>query len=128
MGLFHYHDIGHAEIFAFDDFFVKQIKASVVITKEHNKVLKAFIKKHYNTRNVAYISNRIVSYSVDPLVYKEAEKIPSLVAIAVIPGDENMRANAEFERQFYDRPFGIFDNLTKAMKWAQTIINEENKK
>jgi hypothetical protein len=77
---------------------------------------------------MAYISNRVSSYSVNPLVYKQAEKIPNLVAIAVIPSNEKIRISAQYESQFYDRPFGIFDNLSDAIQWVQKIIEKENQK
>ncbi|WP_231567323.1 hypothetical protein [Lacinutrix sp. Hel_I_90] len=128
MGMFHYYDLNHAEVFIFDDFLIKQIKEGVVITPEHNKELKTLISKHFKDKNIAYISNRVASYTVDPMVYKEAEKIHNLVAMAIIPATETMRANAEFEKKFYHRPYNIFDNLTDAIIWVHSIINIENEK
>ena len=128
MGMFHYYNSNYAEIFIFDDFLIKQIKEGVVITPEHNKELKKLISKHFKDKNFAYISNRVESYTVDPMVYKEAVKIPNLVAMAIIPSTENMRANAEFEKKFYNKPYGIFDNLTDAIKWVHSIIDIENQK
>lgn len=126
--MFHYYNSNYAEIFIFDDFLIKQIKEGVVITPEHNKELKKLISKHFKDKNIAYISNRVESYTVDPMVYKEAVKIPNLVAMAIIPSTENMRANAEFEKIFYNKPYGIFENLTDAIKWVHSIIDIENQK
>ena len=128
MGIFKYINQEHAEVFIFDDFIIKQVREGYVINKEHNDQLKSYLKTNFKDRKVAYISNRIVSYSVDPLIYKEAEKIPNLVAIAVIPGNQKMRDNAEFEKQFYNKPYGIFDNLTDAIAWVSTIIKKNNEK
>lgn len=126
MGIFHYYDIGHAEVFIFDDFLVKQVREGEVVDQEETEEFKIILKEHFNGKNMAYISNRVTSYSVNPLVYKEAEKIPNLVAIAVIPGNDKIRASAKYESQFYDRPFGIFDNLTEAIKWVHKIIKRES--
>ncbi|WP_299130342.1 hypothetical protein [uncultured Winogradskyella sp.] len=128
MGLFHYYNSGHAEIFVFDDFLIKQIKEGEVIDKEELEIFNEVLDKHFNNKNMAYISNRVTSYSVNPLVYKEAEKISNLVAIAIIPADEKMKANAEYERQFYNKPFGIFDNLSDAIKWVHKIVVKANSK
>lgn len=68
----------------------------------------------------------MTSYSVNPLVYKEVEKMSNLVAIAIIPNDETMRQSAEFERQFYNKPFEIFDHLTDAIDWVKKIISRKN--
>ena len=126
MGLFHYYDIGHAEIFVFDDFLIKQVKEGATIDMEETEEFKVILEAHFNKKNMAYISNRVTSYSVNPLVYKEAEKISNMVAIAIIPATEKMRASAKYESQFYDKPFGIFDTLSEAIKWVHKIIEKEN--
>lgn len=128
MGIFKYYDFGHTEIFAFDDFIVNQFKENITVKKQDNDDLKSFIETHYKDKNITYISNRVTSYSVNPLLYMEAEKIANLVAIAIISGNKNRRANAEFEGQFYNKPHAIFDNLTQAIKWGRTIIDKENEK
>lgn len=53
---------------------------------------------------MAYISNRITSFSVNPIVYKEIEKTSNLVAIAVIPNNEKMFKRAEYESKFIISP------------------------
>ena len=125
-GMFHYYDLDHAEVFVFNDFLIKQVKEGVVVDLEDVGPFKAILDEHFNGKNMAYISNRVTSYSVNPLVYKQAEKISNLVAIAIIPGTDKMRKSAEFESQFYNRPFGIFDNLSEAIKWVHKIIEEKN--
>lgn len=128
MGMFHYFDIGHAEVFLFDDFLIKQIKEGAIIDCKETDEFKTILKEHFNGKNMAYISNRVMSYSLNPLVYKEAEEISNLVAIAVIPGNEKIRSSAHYEKQFYNKPFGVFNNLTDAIKWVHIIIDKENKK
>jgi hypothetical protein len=128
MGMFHYYDIGHAEVFIFDDFLIKQVREGELVDQEKVDEFKLILKTHFDGKNMAYISNRVFSYSVNPLVYKQAEKIPNLVAIAVIPANKKIHASATFENQFYDRPFGIFENLSDAIQWVHTIIEKENKK
>lgn len=126
MGIINYYNISHAEVFVFDDFLIKQVKEGVTIDLEETEELKLILKEHFDGKNVAYISNRVTSYSVNPLVYKEVEKMSNLVAIAIIPNDETMRQSAEFERQFYNRPFEIFDHLTDAIDWVKKIISRKN--
>ncbi|MDO5986737.1 hypothetical protein Q4Q39_04880 [Flavivirga amylovorans] len=125
--MFHYYDIDHAEIFVFDDFLIKQVKEGHVIDLKETKELQAILKKHFSKKNMAYISNRVTSFSVNPLVYKEIEKISNLVAIAVIPSNPKMLASAQFEKKFYNRPFEIFDNLSASILWVSKIIQNKNK-
>lgn len=127
MGIINYYNISHAEVFVFDDFLIKQVKEGVKIDLEETKELKLILEEHFKNKKMAYISNRVTSYSVNPLVYKEVEKMSNLVAIAIIPKDETMRQSAEFERQFFNKPFEIFENLSDAIQWVQKIILNENK-
>ena len=62
------------------------------------------------------------------MIYREIERIPNLLGIAIIPGNKKMRTNAEFEKTFYNKPYGIFNNLSDAIKWTQTIIDKANDK
>ncbi|AEH02776.1 hypothetical protein [Lacinutrix sp. 5H-3-7-4] len=126
MGMFKYYNQPHAEIFIFDDFLIKQVKEGQLISYEETEKLKELLDKHFKNKKVAYIANRVHSFSINPMVYKEAEKIPNLIAVAIIPGSESMRANAEFEKKFYSKPYGIFDSLTDAVKWVKGILDKEN--
>ncbi|MEM5566415.1 hypothetical protein WNY78_14940 [Psychroserpens sp. AS72] len=126
MGMIRYYDIGHAEVFIFDDFLIKQVKEGEVIDIKEADEFIAIVKKHFNGKNMAYISNRVTSFSINPLIYKKAESIPNMVAIAVITLSEKIRASAIYESQFFEGPFDIFDNLSDAIAWVHKIIEKEN--
>ncbi len=122
MGLIHYYDIGHAEVFVFDNFIIKQVKEEQPSELLNTSELEIIIQEHFENKNMVYISNRVNSYSVNPLIYKDIEKISNLVAIAVVPNSYSMRLSAKFESKFYNKPFEIFDTLNDAMIWATSII------
>ncbi|MFB9056556.1 hypothetical protein ACFFU9_07330 [Mariniflexile ostreae] len=127
MGIIKYFDLKDSEIFIFDEFIINQIKEGVVIEPHHNDLLNHFIKDHFSSRDMVYISNRVKSYSVNPLIYSETEKIPNMLAIALIPLTASMRKSAEYERQFYDKPYEIFDSLIPAILWVQKILKKSSK-
>lgn len=122
MGIVKYYDFKDSEAFVFDDFIINQVKEGVVIEPKHNDLLNECIKKHFSGKKMVYISNRAKSYAVNPLIYPEAEKIPNLVAIALIPKTPLMRKNAEYEREFYDKPYEIFDDLCSAIEWSHSLL------
>lgn len=124
MGIIRYYNFEVSEVFIFDEFLINQIKEGVVIQPHHNDILNDCIQKHFSGKNLLYISNRVKSYAVNPLIYSETEKIPNLLGIALIPKTELMRKNAHYEKQFYDKPYEIFDNLSDAILWAHTIISQ----
>lgn len=127
MGMIHYYNMHDGEVFVFDEFLICQIEEGVNITPEHTEVLNQIIKKHFQGKNLVYISNRVNSYSVDPITYKETEIIPNLIAIAIVPDNETMKKNAQYERYFYGKSFEIYDNLSKAIEWSHEIITKYNK-
>lgn len=122
MDIIEYYNFEVSEAFVFEEFIINQFKEGVIVEPKHNDLLNDCIKKHFSGKNMVYISNRARSYSVNPLIYKEAEKIPNLIAIALIPKTDIMRKNAEYEKQFYAKPYEIFDNLTNAIDWAHSLI------
>lgn len=124
MGIIQYFDLDDSEVFIFDEFIINQIKEGVVIEPKHNDLLNDLVQEFFSGKNMVYISNRANSYAVNPLIYPETEKIPNLIAIAVIPKTAAMRKSAEYEGEFYDKPYAIFDGLTDAIIWVESILSK----
>ncbi|MFS4446389.1 hypothetical protein [Maribacter sp. 2307UL18-2] len=76
-----------------------------------------------NDTPFVYISNRIHSYSIDPLGYYEAIKLfPNLKAYAIVSQNNRRRTLAVLEKLFMKKPIRVFDDLEKAYEWAAQII------
>lgn len=118
-----YHDFGISEAFLFDDFIINQIKEGVELQPEFNKLLMNLITDFYENKNIVYISNRVNSYSVNPLIYNETKKIKNLAGFAVVTKNPIMAKNAKFEKQFFDKPYEIFTTIHEAIKWVPTVLN-----
>lgn len=69
-----------------------------------------------------YISNRINSYSIQPLDYKYLNKVPSLKALAVVNYNEVGYLNSELEAKFCKKPFGVFHNVSDAVIWGKGFL------
>lgn len=124
MSIFRYYDLESSEIFIFDEFIVNQIREGEHITPEHNKTLEEILDRHFEKKSLVYISNRHFSYSVDPLTYIETSKIHNLLAIAIVAKKPLPKTNAKFEKQFYAKPFEVFETLIEATRWAHKIIHK----
>ncbi|AUC76316.1 hypothetical protein CW732_11825 [Olleya sp. Bg11-27] len=72
-----------------------------------------------------YITNRIHSYSVDPIIYKDVSQIKTLQGFAVVSQTQSGK-NAEIERLFLNKPFEIFTDIEDAKTWASKIIKENS--
>ncbi|APY08783.1 hypothetical protein BWZ20_10925 [Winogradskyella sp. J14-2] len=125
MSMFYNYDLGGAKIFIFDEFLVNQIEEGETVTPKDNEILRKIIDRHFSNKPVIYISNRHFSYSVDPLTYLTTSKIHNLLAIAIVTDKPVARDNAQFESNFYSKPFKIFDTLSQAMEWVHKVILEE---
>ncbi|WP_053991341.1 STAS/SEC14 domain-containing protein [Mangrovimonas sp. TPBH4] len=128
MGMFYYYDFPNAEILVFDDFLVVQIREGADIHPKHNEKLNEIVETHYSGKHFVYISNRVNSYSVDPLTYVETEKITNLIGIAIVTDARIMRKNAEYEKNFFDKPYKIFNTLSEAIQWAHKILTDFQQK
>lgn len=126
MSMFHYYDLDYTEVFIFDQFLINQIRDGVTITPKHNKKLREIVNSHFKNKPVVYISNRVNSYSVDPITYLGTSKIHNLLAIAIVAEKKINRTNAVFESSFYNKPFEVFPTLSEAISWVESVIKEHN--
>ncbi len=117
-----FHDLEVAEIFVFQNYFINQIKPGVQVDLEHVQLLRDIIASNYPDRKMVYISNRIHTYTVDPLVYPEVSRIKNVIGTVMVTNDATNQVNAEFEQAFYQKDFGIFNTLDEAMIWASKLI------
>ena len=84
--------------------------------------------KRFNGERWVYISNRINSYSLNPLVHMEAPKFDNnMVAFAVVTNKMSQRSNADLEKYFSEEQykFECFLKLDEAITWAIQVLNEE---
>ena len=105
-----------------ENFVVVVMKEGVNITPDYQDVFIEVTETYYANKSFVYITNRIHSYSVDPKVYREIEKIKNLKGLAVVSKNYQAKLNAQIERMFFNKPFEIFTNISDAYKWADNII------
>ena len=123
-----HYDLDISEVFIHKNFVISQIKDGLHLEPEHVQVLQTIIDQHYVKRKLVYISNRVNSYSVNPLCYKSLVTMKNLAAIAIVTSSEHGLKTANFEMDFYGRPSAVFSSLTGAIDWAEKQIEIANKK
>lgn len=124
MSVINYYDLGYAQVFIFKNYLINQIKDGVQVNLEHVEVLRKMIQENFGDRKMVYISNRNQSYSVDPLVYPQVARIHNLVGMAIVTKTQVNKTNAEFEKMFYNKEFGIFETLEESIIWAAQLISK----
>ncbi len=126
MGKFYHYNLDYCELFILENLIVKQIKEGEIISFKHIDELEKIINKHFKNNTLVYLSNRTFSYSVDPLVYKEASKIENLLGIGIIVSSDNNINNAKFEGKFYEKNFEVFRHFDNAVTWAKRVLNSHD--
>ena len=75
---------------------------------------------------IIYISNRLNSYSMDPVGYGEiVEMFPNLRGFVVVSKNKYRRMLAALEKFFIKRPMAVFHTLEDAFVWSGELLEKE---
>lgn len=91
----------------------------------------AIARQRFGNGKWAYISNRVNSYSLQPLVHEEAPKFErNMIAFGVVVSNRVHRHILELERAFTNGqyPFEFFDDLQSAIDWVTEVLEHANSK
>jgi len=117
-------DLDFGKVSFVDNILIAELNEGVLFDVESNRILLELGRKTFKDQFYGYISNRVNSYAVNPMVYLESAAAPTLKAIAVVTSDEVCKQNAFLEKQFYkeNNSFGIFATLEEAIEWIKEKI------
>lgn len=121
MGLQQYqYEFGILEV---HDYYLKAvISEGVSIEKDISRKIISIAKKHFPLKPFGYITHRIHSYSVNPIVYLEVAEIENLVGFAIVSENSSKLENSSFEKFFIKKPTKAFNSLEKAILWIKELI------
>lgn len=107
-----------------DNILIAELNEGILFDVENNRKLLEIGKDVFSNESYGYISHRVHSYAVNPMVYRESANTVNLKAIAVVTNNETCKNNTLLERQFYKdaNPFEVFDTLDQAFNWIQHKI------
>lgn len=118
-------DLDFGKVIIHENILIAKLNEGVLFDVENNRKLLELGNKIFKGENYGYISHRVNSYAVDPMVYFESANAENLKAIAVVSENEMTRRNAEqVERKFYknSNSFEVFQTLEEAVTWIKTRI------
>lgn len=112
-----------------DKILVSELHEGVLLDVENNRKILALGQEIFQGKAFGYISHRINSYAVDPMVYRESAEHEQLRAIAVVSDKEMARKSAQLEKNFYTNKnsFQIFSSLEEAKTWIREIVTCQSK-
>ncbi|QYY36546.1 hypothetical protein [Ruficoccus sp. ZRK36] len=87
--------------------------------------LTSIAQEHF-TRPFGYVANRIHSYSIDPKLYRELDRVPLMQAMAIVTYRTATWQALQVERGFMPKmPVGVFFDLTAALSWVETALDKQ---
>ncbi len=113
--------------YLFDDFFIMEVNEGVHFNSQKLNTLLSEVRKHYgNHKQLAYIANRINSYSIDPVLWSYFDQDDSiLIAAAIVSYRESTLMSANIEKQLSAISMKRSTNIEDAIGWV-TSLNELN--
>lgn len=118
-------DLDFGKVTIYENILIAKLNEGILFDIESNRKLLELGKEIFKNQNYGYISHRVHSYAVDPMVYFESANAENLKAIAVVSHSEITRKNAEVvESKFYKdiNSFGVFITLEESVEWIKTRI------
>lgn len=112
-----------------DKVLVNEMNEGSLLDVETNRRILEIGCENFGTEFFGYISHRINSYAVNPMVYRESAEHRQLKAIAVVSENARARESARLEQQFYTNKnsFQIFSSLEEAQVWIKEVIASYSK-
>ncbi|MFK7833356.1 MAG: hypothetical protein AB8B52_08770 [Winogradskyella sp.] len=109
--------------YLFDDFFIMEVNEGVHFNSQKLNKLLAAIRNHYgHHKKLAYIANRVNSYSIDPVLWSYFDKDDSiLIAVSIVSYRDSTYMNANIEKQLSAISLKRSQSLEEAIGWVQRL-------
>ncbi len=111
----------------YENYVIGIIKDGITICENETDIVTKAAHLFFKKMPFVYISKRINSYAVNPVIYQSLSKNKNMIGFAVVSNNYSSLTSAEVEKLFYERPFGIFNAIDEAKRWANTLLRSYNK-
>lgn len=126
MKIIHY-DFG--EFMIYENYIIGIINEGVVFGKYQYELLLGAFRAHFKGRPFGYISYRIHTYTINPMVYVNPSYCDDFFAIAIVSNDSILvERSYKIERFFYKGHFRYLDNLNDAHNWISPLLRIHDRK
>ncbi|WP_299364153.1 hypothetical protein [Winogradskyella sp.] len=106
--------------YLFDDFFIMEVNEGIHFNWDKLNILLDSLRTYYgNHKTLAYIANRVNSYSIDPVLWSYFDKDDSiLIAASIVSYRDSTYINANIEKQMASIPIKRALSLEEAINWV----------
>ena len=104
-----------------DNIQIAELNEGILFDIPHNREILSLASERFEIKAYGYISNRINSYSVNPMIHLESADVSNLIAIAIVSDNEVVKQNSIIEKQFFrnSSSFEVFKSLEEAINWMK---------
>ena len=117
--------LAYGNLCFYNGYVIVTMNEGATVTLDVHKTNEKILLEHFKDTPFVYIANRVHSYSVDVLVYREVSKLKNLLGEAVVAPNVYARSTIDLEKKFMDKPFERFTSLENAIIWAQRLLENE---
>ena len=123
------HELAIGTFRFYEQIVVGQVREGLQISLENVLPLLALSWEAYRKTSVVYISDRKYSYSLDPTMYYEVQKLaPHITGYAWIVYNDINRQIAELEARFLQCPCAIHPSMSDALQWSLDLLKNKDQK
>jgi hypothetical protein len=120
------HELAIGSFRFYEQVVVGRVREGMQISMDNVLPLLALSWEAYRDTSVVYISDRKYSYSLDPTMYYEVQKLaPHITGYAWVVYNEINQKIAELETRFLQCPTAIHHTMDKALEWSVNLLQNE---
>ncbi|SEK23182.1 hypothetical protein SAMN04487910_0026 [Aquimarina amphilecti] len=110
----------------YHNYMVAVMNEGIVVCTLKNSILIKIAEKHFKKTPFVYITHRLNSYAVDPIIYIKTAEVSNLIGFAVVSNDPKQKILTTYEKSFFKKEFKQFENLEAALIWKDDIVKKNN--
>lgn len=116
-------DLGFGVIEFYDDYAIGIMNEGAHLSNAEDIMIFSCCEDIFGGKPFGYISNRLNSYSINPMAHKSASNnLDSLIAYAVVAQTPAHRLSYSVERIFLEKPIAYFTELNLAKEWISNAL------
>lgn len=119
----HHLSLSFGEITVYNDYVYTVMNEGITVSPNLNDILLAVAEIYYSDREFVYITHRINSYSIDPIVYIETSKIKNLKGFIAVCPNKSLIESFRIEKLFFEKPFAVYQTLDEALAYKEELLN-----
>ncbi|WP_353778700.1 hypothetical protein [Winogradskyella sp. 3972H.M.0a.05] len=112
-----------ADLYLCDDFFIMEVNEGIHFDREKLDDLLDSLRNHYgNHKRLAYIANRVNSYSIEPILWSYFDEDDSILfAASIVSYRDSTYMSANIEKKMAAISIKRSDSLERAIDWVQNL-------